>query len=247
MTPTPVQNRILVTLVVVVLSCTAATGSAQDIQTITHGDRVDITNALVPGKLTLIDFYADWCGPCRALAPKLDRLATTHSDILTIRKVDIINWDSAVAAQYRIQSIPHLKLFDETGQLLAEGNAGHVIGLLTDRVGGSDPGEGLEAGNGRSIAPVFIIGGLAALAVFWVLRGKSAPNAPAQLSNPASRPGQVPTSGWFVMMQNSLEGPFAEEDLEEMLRRRKIVGDAKARRRGQSTWTTVEEVVEHLM
>ncbi len=243
MTPTTVQNHILVTLIAIVLSCAAAMGAAQDIQTITHGDRVDITTALVPGKLTLIDFYADWCGPCRSLAPKLDRLATANPDVLTIRKVDIINWDSAVAAQYRLQSIPHLKLFDENGQLLAEGAAGHVMGLLTDRLGGA----GMEARAGRSMAPMFIIGGLAALAVFLVLRGKSAPSAPAPISAPAPRPGEAATSGWFVMMQNSLEGPFAEEDLEEMMRRREIPGDAKARRRGQSTWTTVAELVEHLM
>ncbi|MCK5378186.1 MAG: thioredoxin family protein, partial [Acidobacteria bacterium] len=108
MTPTTVQNHILVTLTAVLLSSVAAMGAAQDIQTISHGDRVDITTALVPGKLTLIDFYADWCRPCRSLAPKLDRLANANSDVLSIRKVDIINWDSAVAAQYRLQSIPHL-------------------------------------------------------------------------------------------------------------------------------------------
>ena len=97
------------------------------------------------------------------------------------------------------------------------------------------------------MVPVFILGGLASLAVFLLLRGKSVPKVPAHLSDPAPRPGEEPFAGWFVMMQDSLEGPFTEEDLEEMLRRREISAGAKARRRGQSTWTTIEEVVEHLM
>ena len=243
MTPTTVQNHILLALFTVVLSCTAAMSAAQDIQTITHGDRIDIKASLVPGKLTLVDFYADWCGPCRSIAPKLDRLASANPENLAIRKVDIINWDSDVAAQYRLRSIPHLKLFDENGQLLAEGNAGHVMSLLTNRLGGA----GIGAGGGRSLTPVFIIGGLASLAVFLLLRGKSSPKSPGAQTIPTHSPDKALNPGWFVMMQNSLEGPFAEEDLEEMLRHRKIPEDAKARRRGQSTWTTVEEVVEHLM
>ncbi len=243
MTPTTLQNHLLVTLIVVVLSCTAALGAAQDIMTISHGEQVDITASLVPGKLTVVDFYADWCGPCRSLAPKLDRLLAANSESLAIRKVDVVNWDSAVARQYRIQSLPHLKLFDENGQLLAEGNAGHVMGLLRNRLGG----DGLQGGAGRSIMPLFALGGLVALAVFLVLRSKSPPKPPESRPEPPHQSGQPVASGWFIMMQNSLEGPFAEEDLEEMLRRREISGGAKARRRGQSTWTTVEEIVEHLM
>jgi hypothetical protein len=46
------------------------------------------------------------------------------------------------------------------------------------------------------------------------------------------------------MMQNSLEGPFADEDLEELLKKGKISAAAKARRRGQSTWTTVGSIFE---
>ena len=233
----------LVTIIAVVLLCTTAPGAAQDIKTISHGEQIDITGSLVPGKLTVIDFYADWCGPCRSLAPKLDRLLAANSESLAIRKVDIVNWESAVSQQYRIQSIPHLKLFDENGQLLAEGNAGHVMGLLKNRLGGG----GLQEATSRSMMPLFALGSLVALAVFLVLRSKSPAKAHESRPAPPPRPGIPVPSGWFVMMQDSLEGPFAEEDLEEMLRRREISGGAKARRRGQSTWTTVEEVIRHLM
>ncbi len=243
MTPTAVQNHILIALIAFILSCAAGMGAAQDIQTISHGARVDITGSLAPGKLTVVDFYADWCGPCRSIAPKLDRLATANPDDLAIRKVDIINWDSAVAAQYRLQSIPHLKLFDRDGRLLAEGNAGHVMRVLNNHLGGNDIG----AEGGRSLTPIFILGGLVSLAIFLLLRGRSSPKSPGPQTTPVHRSDERTASGWFVMMQNSLEGPFAEEDLEEMLRHRRIPGNAKVRRRGQSTWTTVEEVIEHLM
>jgi thiol-disulfide isomerase/thioredoxin len=247
MTPTTVQNHFLVTLIAAVVFWSATSGAAQDIQTISHGEQVDITAFLVSGKLTVVDFYADWCGPCRSLAPKLDRLLAANPENLAIRKVDVVNWGSAVADQYRIQSIPHLKLFDENGRLLAEGNAGHVMRLLKNRLGGGGIGDGRQGGVGRSIMPLFALGGLVALAAFLILRSKSPPKPSESRSVQPPRPGVPVPSGWFIMMQDSLEGPFTEEDLEEMLRRREISGGAKTRRRGQSTWTTVEKVVEHLM
>ena len=117
------------------------------------------------------------------------------------------------------------------------------MGLLKNRLGGG----GLQEGGGRSIIPLFALGGLVALAAFLVLRSKSPPKVHESRLAPPQPSGKPLPSGWFVMMQDSLEGPFTEEDLEEMLRRREISAGAKARRRGQSTWTTVEEVVKHLM
>lgn len=243
MTPTTVFKHAVVTFFIVLTSATSALSAAQEIQTISHGEQVDLAASLVPGKLTLFDFYADWCGPCRSLAPTLNRLAAAKSDSLVIKKVDIVNWDSAVAAQYRIQSIPHLKLFGKNGQLLAEGDPGRVMRVLDSQLGGS----GIGNAGGRSLAPIFLIGGLAVVAVFFFLRGKKAPDQTVSPHPPPPQPGKAQPSGWFVMMQNSLEGPFGEEDLEELVRRRKLSGTAKARRKGQSTWTTVEEIVEHLM
>ena len=58
----------------------------------------------------LVDFYADWCGPCRMVAPILSELATDYGDRLDVIKVDV---DDAprLASQYGIRSIPTLMLF----------------------------------------------------------------------------------------------------------------------------------------
>ena len=58
----------------------------------------------------LVDFWAEWCGPCRALAPTIDELATEQQGKLKVGKVDV-DQAAAVAGQYGIQSIPTLLLF----------------------------------------------------------------------------------------------------------------------------------------
>ena len=62
--------------------------------------------------LTLVDFYASWCGPCKALHPILDRLASTLGDRVEIHRYDIDEPDNAeIVARYDIRSVPTLFLF----------------------------------------------------------------------------------------------------------------------------------------
>ncbi|HBB05180.1 MAG TPA: thioredoxin [Firmicutes bacterium] len=63
------------------------------------------------GKKALVDFFAVWCGPCNALGPILEKIASEHEGI-DIIKVDV---DKApeIAAKYGIQSIPTLILFED--------------------------------------------------------------------------------------------------------------------------------------
>lgn len=84
------------------------------------GSAVEVTDFLIPGRINIVDFYADWCGPCKALAPKLE--AQSKNTKYAVLKVDIADWNSPVARKYQLQSIPHLKVYDGTGKLLAEGN-----------------------------------------------------------------------------------------------------------------------------
>ena len=59
----------------------------------------------------LVDFYADWCGPCKLVAPLVDELAREHSGRLLVAKVDT-DRAPAVAQRYGIRGIPTLILFD---------------------------------------------------------------------------------------------------------------------------------------
>jgi thioredoxin 1 len=74
----------------------------------------------------LVDFWAEWCGPCKMLAPILDELAAEYDGRVRIGKVNIDEYQE-LAAQYGIRSIPTLLLFKK-GQV-----AEQLVGLRSKR------------------------------------------------------------------------------------------------------------------
>ncbi|WP_068471731.1 thioredoxin [Saccharicrinis aurantiacus] len=66
-------------------------------------------------KPAIIDFYADWCGPCKAVAPVLDELATEFSGKVDIYKVDT-EAQKELAGMFGIQSIPSILFVPSEGQ-----------------------------------------------------------------------------------------------------------------------------------
>ncbi len=62
------------------------------------------------GKLVVVDFYADWCGPCKRLAPMLDKLAAEFGDQVAVGKLDVDAY-GAVAKKHGVRGIPDVRFF----------------------------------------------------------------------------------------------------------------------------------------
>lgn len=80
-------------------------------QNLKHLNDENFTKTISSG-VTLVDFYADWCGPCRMVAPIIEELASEFSGKATIAKVDIENAQQTTST-FGVTSIPTIILFKD--------------------------------------------------------------------------------------------------------------------------------------
>jgi thioredoxin 1 len=98
--------------------------AAANIVTLTEGNFSE--EVLKSSQPVLVDFWAEWCGPCKMIAPVLDELAAEYDGKVKIGKVNIDDYQQ-LAINYGINSIPTL-LFFKNGQV-----ADQVIGMRSKR------------------------------------------------------------------------------------------------------------------
>ena len=87
-------------------------------------------NEMINGEqLTLVDFFATWCGPCKMMHPILEQLKEKMGDDIRILKVDV-DKNEALSMQYRIQSVPTLMLFKKGEMLCRQSGAMSLNDLM---------------------------------------------------------------------------------------------------------------------
>lgn len=104
-----------------------------DITVASRGERVELAKHLAPGKFTIFDFWAEWCGPCHLLTPKLERLVHESDGRIALRTIDLVKWDSPVAAQateeLELPGLPYVRIYGPDGKFL-----GAVVGNHIDQI-----------------------------------------------------------------------------------------------------------------
>lgn len=86
---------------------------------VVHLDEDDFEGSVIQSeKPVLVDFWADWCQPCHAMAPTLDALAEEYGDRIRVAKLDV-DANPIITHKYGIRGIPALLLFKD-GQLVQQ-------------------------------------------------------------------------------------------------------------------------------
>ena len=104
---------------------------------------VDVTDStfqqdvLQSGKTVLVDFWAEWCGPCKMVAPVLEEIAREHGDKLTIAKLNI-DENPQIARGYQVMSIPTMTVFQggkPVKSIIGAKPKGAILSDLADYIG----------------------------------------------------------------------------------------------------------------
>jgi thiol-disulfide isomerase/thioredoxin/copper chaperone CopZ len=98
-----------------------------DIASASEGDKIELAKTVVPGKVTVIDYWAEWCSPCHLLDTRLQHLVQSDPAV-AVRRVNIGKWDNAAARQatseFRIEALPYVRVYDARGKFVGDATGG---------------------------------------------------------------------------------------------------------------------------
>ena len=83
-------------------------------------------------KAVLLDFYADWCGPCKMLSPVLSEIADEYADVIRVAKVNVDD-EPELAMKFKVSSIPMLVLFKD-GRIVSTSVGYHPKGEILNEL-----------------------------------------------------------------------------------------------------------------
>ncbi|MCK5057000.1 MAG: thioredoxin family protein [Candidatus Aminicenantes bacterium] len=116
-----------VLIMVFFFMCSANPAGDSAVNTDNPGEKINLEDYLKAGKTNIVDFYSNFCPPCRQISPLLSKLDAKREDIAVV-KVDInrkgvrgIDWGSPLSRQFNLRAIPHFKIYDGSGKLILEG------------------------------------------------------------------------------------------------------------------------------
>ena len=98
-------------------------GSTVTVTDATFADEVEQSD-----RLTVVDFWATWCGPCRVIAPILEQIAAERADEVKVAKLDV-DENTRTAARYNVRAMPTLLFFKEgkvVGQIVGAVPRAHI-------------------------------------------------------------------------------------------------------------------------
>jgi thiol-disulfide isomerase/thioredoxin len=94
------------------------------------GEAVDLQAHLAPGKVTVFDYYAVWCKPCREIDAHMKQVLAAQPDV-ALRKLDVVDWDSDLAKAHLsgVEGLPYLVVYGSDGRRVAR-----ISGLRLDEL-----------------------------------------------------------------------------------------------------------------
>jgi thioredoxin 1 len=104
-----------------------------DVVSFDGAKKVDLKTIAVPGKITIVDYWAEWCSPCHFLEKRLHHLMNENPNV-ALRRVNVGKWDNEAArqatAEFRLEALPYVRVYDSRGKFVDDVTGGSWDGLL---------------------------------------------------------------------------------------------------------------------